>query len=117
MENNFKSRKKNLLSKHKPLSENNVYNVWSVNLANSYTPDKNAARLANLEQLEKYAKNMFEGKVRFDQELYNGLQARLKIESNEALRFFNKPSPPKTNKNNRTSRRQRQTRRNQRQRR
>ena len=96
MQNNNRSRAFNSVSMHAPLSNNNVSNVWSVNLTNTYTPDKNAARLANFEQLEKYAKNMSQGKVRFDRELYRGLQERLKINSNEALRFFNKPPSTKT---------------------
>jgi hypothetical protein len=111
MQNNNKSRGFNAVSFHAPLTNNNVSNVWSVNLTNTYTPGKNAAGLANLEQLQKYSKNMFEGKARFDRELYKGIQARLKIESNAALRFFNKPSSSNSKTTAKKRKLRRQTRR------
>lgn len=110
MENNNKSRVRNALSRHKPLTDENVANIWSVNLTNTYTPNKNEKMLRNLEELQKYKKHMNEGNMNVDKELYNFTKARLKEESNKALRFFNKPAAVATVKK-RSARRCRKTRR------
>jgi hypothetical protein len=91
MENNAKSRLKNALSRHKPLTDENIANVWTVNIENVYT-NKNVPMLTNLDELQKYKKQMNEGTIRVDKELYNFTKARLKEESNKALRFFNRPT-------------------------
>lgn len=109
MENNNKSRVRNALSRHKPLTDVNVANVWSINLTNTYTPNKNEKMLRNLEELQKYKKHMNEGKMNVDKELYNFTKARLKEESNKALQFFNKPAAATAKK--RSARCRRKTRR------
>lgn len=110
MENNNKSRVKNALSRHKPLTDENVSDVWTVNIENTYTPNKNARMLTNLDELHKYKKQMNEGKMEFDKELYNFTKTRLKEESNKALRFFNKPAASPTKKRS-VHQRRRKTRR------
>jgi hypothetical protein len=98
MENNFKSREINLLSQHPNLTNENVNDVWIVNITNVI----NEKEQSKLEQLEQYAKSMKEKKAHFDNELYQQIKQRLKIESNQALKVFNKPT---TNKRKRRARR------------
>lgn len=98
MENNIKSRIINLTSRHSPLTNNNVENVWSVDITNKI----NEKEQSRLEQLERYAKSMRDKNVRFNETLYEQIQQRLKNESNQAMKAFNKPT---TNKRKRKTRR------------
>lgn len=109
MSNNFKSRKINVLGRrHMNLTNENIENVWNVNVSNIYT-HKNQSYLSDLEQLERYKKSMYNGTVRMNRDLYEGIQQRLKLESNKALELFNKPKKASRRS---SKRRYRKTRRN-----
>lgn len=91
MENNLKSRKINMLSRHKPLTNENVENVWEINYNSLYKTETNAATLAEVEELGRFKKAMINGEMKFDAELYKQVEEQLKKESNKAMRLFNKP--------------------------
>lgn len=97
MENNIKSREINVKSLHGNLKNTNIQNVWSVDITNNI----NEKEQSKLEQLERHAKSMRDRNARWNQELYNLIQARLKIESNKAMRAFNKPTTNKRKSRNR----------------
>ena len=88
MEDNNKSMTINATSRHRNLTNANVANVWSVDITNGI----NEKEQSNLEQLERHAQSMFNGKAGLNRELYKHIKQRLKIESNKAMTAFNKPT-------------------------